>query len=65
MYYWHILQTNDTELLHKFMTVQKLNPSTIDWILQLNKAMEELKINRSESEIKAISKDNFQRIVKR
>ena len=65
MYYWQILQTDDTELLHKFMTVQKLTPSPNDWILQLNKDMEDLKIKITESEIKAISKDNFQRMIKR
>ena len=64
MYYWHILTRNEEELLYKFYSVQKYSPSVGDWVCQVKKDMTDINLQLSESEIKSLSKFQFQVIVK-
>ena len=64
LYYWHILHRDENELIFKFHTVQKYSPSEGDWVLQVKKDMEEIKLDLSEADIKAMSKYRFKNIVK-
>ena len=64
MYYWHILTRNEKELLYKFYSVQKYSPSEGDWVHQVKKDMTDIKLQLSETEIKSLSKCQFQVIVK-
>ena len=51
-------------MIYKFYTVQKYSPSEGDWVLQVKKDMEEIKLDLSEADIKAMSKYRFKNIVK-
>ena len=37
MYYWNLLQKDDSELIRKVFNTQKLMPVKNDWVLQLQK----------------------------
>ena len=63
MYYWHILQRDDNELVFKFVTAQKLSPSVHDWVLQIKKDKSNLDICLTDEEIKEIKKDKFKKLV--
>ena len=63
MYYWHILQRDDNELVFKFFTAQKLSPSVHDWVLQIKKDESNLDICLTYEEIKEIKKDKFKKLV--
>ena len=47
LYYWHILHRGENKLIFKFYTVQKYSPSEGDWVLQVQKDMEEIKLDLS------------------
>ena len=64
MYYWNILQKDDTELVKKFFRTQKLIVSKNDWILQLNIDLDLCNITISEEKIKNMKKETFKSLVK-
>ena len=64
LYYWHILQRNKEELIARFYEVQKYSPSDGDWVHQIKRDMDEIKLNLKEEEIKSMSHSQFKKIVK-
>ena len=64
MYYWHILNRDESELLFKFYRAQSLNPDVHDWVLQVKKDKLDLNIRLSDEEIKKLSKEDFKKIVR-
>ena len=64
MFYWHILQKDENELLHRFLTAQKISVSSKDWLFQVRKVMVKIKLNMTEEQIKSMNKECFKRIVK-
>ena len=65
MYYWHILHSDETELLNKFYSAQLLRPTKNDWAIQITKDKKELHINLSDEEVKLMSKPKFKELVLR
>ena len=64
LYYWHILQRNKEELIARFYEVQKYSPSDGDWVHQIKRDMDEIKLNLKEEEIRSMSHSQFKKIVK-
>ena len=64
MFYWHILQKDENELLHRFLTAQKISISNNDWFYQVRKVMDKIKLNMTEEQIKNMKKECVKRIVK-
>ena len=64
MYYWNILQKDESELVKKFFNTQKLLISKNDWILQLKNDIELCNITLSEDRIKQMKKEAFKNLVK-
>ena len=56
LYYWHILHSDETELLNKFYSAQLLRPTKNDWVQQITKDKKDLNINLSDEEVKLMSK---------
>lgn len=65
MYYQYILKQEEKSLLQRMLKAQERNPTKNDWILEVRKDLEELKINLNDEEIKKKTKEEFKRIVKR
>ena len=63
MYYWNLLQKDDTKLVKKVLNIQTLLPSKNDWICQLKIDLEECDIRLSE--IKNMKKEKFKTLVKK
>ena len=64
MYLHYILTLNEEELLVKIYKAQKKTPCKGDWCLQVQQDLEDFEMVLSESEISAISKERFKKIVK-
>ena len=64
MYYWEILQRDDSELLKRFFKGQEISPCKNDWVLQIKQDLEECKITLSESEIRQMSEYSFRKLVR-
>lgn len=64
MYWWHVVNLDKTEVLHKFYIAQKLNKSKDDWVEQLEKDKVDLDLQMEDDEIKCIKKEQFRNIVK-
>ena len=64
MYYWNILQKNDSELVKKVYNIQKKVPVKNDWALQIQKDLAACDITLSEVEIKSMKKERFKNLVK-
>ena len=64
LYYWHILHRDKDELIFKFYKVQYYSPSEGDWVHQVRKDMEDIRLGLSEEEITAMSKHRFKLILK-
>ena len=65
MYYWTLLNKDDSELAKKVFITQKSLSCNNDWVLQLKNDLEECRITLSEEEIKCMKKDKFKSIVKK
>ena len=63
LFYWHILHLGENELLYKFYLAQKFKPGRNDWILVVNKDLEELNINMDEEDVKKITLQKFKDII--
>ena len=64
MYFWTLLNKPNDELVKKFFEVQNQFSSKNDWIVQVKKDLETLKIEKTENEIKLMKKDSFKKLVK-
>ena len=65
MYYWHILHLNDDELVKKFYLAQSMRPVKKDWALQVKDDISDINLRLGEDDIKRLSKEEFQKIVKK
>ena len=63
LYYWHILNLEEKEILHKFYLGQKFKPSRNDWVLTIQKDMDEIGLLMTEKEVKEMSQEKFKAIV--
>ena len=64
MYYWNLLQKDDTELVKKVFLTQRSLPTKNDWVSQLESDLKESRITLSEVEIKNMKKETFKTLVK-
>ena len=63
MYYWNILQMDETELVKKVFTAQKISPCKDDWIHQIREDLKECDIQKSESEIKSMKIHAYRKLI--
>ena len=63
-FYQDILKQSSDSLLYKFYKTQTSKPIKNDWCLTVQSNLKTLNINKSESEIKLMSKYSFKKIVK-
>ena len=54
---------NDTELVKRVFTIQKIPPCKNDWILQIREDLKVCGITHRESEMKSMKEYSFKRIV--
>ena len=64
MYWWHILQQKEEELIHRVYQAQVRDPEPNDFICQIKGDKSELKISLSDSEVKLMSKNKFKTFIK-
>ena len=64
MYYWNILQMDDSELVKRVYNVQKISSCRNDWVRQISADLLLCKMNKSEDEIKMMKKYPFKKLVK-
>ena len=64
MYYWNILQKDDSELVKKVFNSQKLLPVKNDWFLTIQNDLSACNITLSEKEITNMKKETFKTLVK-
>ena len=64
MYYWQLLQRNNSELTVKILNAQKHDTEKFDWFEQIQCDLKELKIDLNEEQIKSLSKLKFKQYVK-
>ena len=65
MYYWTLLQKDDSELAKKVFITQRLLVTKNDWVQQLQSDLDECGITLPEASIKCMKKDAFKSIVKK
>ena len=51
MFWWHLVNLDKTELLHKFYVAQKMNLNKGDWVEQLEKDKKELNLDWSDEKM--------------
>ena len=56
MYYWHLIHLDENELINKFYVPQSLKPRKNDWALQILQDKKDLNLDKSDKEMKNISK---------
>ena len=64
MYFWNILQMDESELVKKVYNIQKLFHCKNDWVEQILEDLEMCDIKETETEIKAMTKYAFRKLVK-
>jgi hypothetical protein len=65
MYYLNILHMDESELVRRVFTAQKLSSCKSDWILQVNDDLNECNIKLSETEIMKMKKFFFRKLVRK
>ena len=65
LYWWHILSVDNSELIFRVYSAQKMTPIPGDWILQLEKDKEQFNLNLSDQELISISQEKFKNYVKK
>ena len=63
MYYWHILNLDEDELLYKFYLAQSLRPCKTDWSETIKQDMSDIDLQMSEEQIKKTKKIKFKNII--
>ena len=64
LYLKYILHEKQTSLLHRFFTLQLEQPTKGDWVSTCLNDLKELKISQTFDEIKLISKNQFNKLLK-
>ena len=59
MYLWHIINRNDSELIHKVYSVQKFQTTRGDWFELAQKTKAILSIDKTDDEIKGMKQETF------
>jgi hypothetical protein len=62
MYYWHIMDLNQDELVYTFFKVQSLRPSK-NWVLQIMQDKKDLNLNIVDKDVKKMSRTTFQKML--
>jgi hypothetical protein len=65
MYLWHLLSRDESELIRRIYTTQKVSNSVGDWVRLVDADKTELGITLSDMEIQGVSKNVFQKFVKK
>ena len=65
MYWWHILNVEETEMINKVYRAQKLSPVSGDWVLLIEEDKQMFNIKMADDEVKVVSKYKFTNFVKK
>ena len=65
LYWWHILSVDNSELIFRVYSAQKMTPISGDWTLQLEKDKEQFNLNLSDQELISISQEKFKNYIKK
>ena len=65
MYLWHILSREESEMIRRIYTTQKVSNSVGDWVRLVDADKTELGITLSDIQIQGVSKNVFQNFVKK
>ena len=65
MYWWHILNVEETEMINKVYRAHKLSLVSGDWVLLLEEDKQMFNIKMADDEVKAVSKYKFTNFVKK
>ena len=63
MYLWHILHTDESELIYKCYTSQTILPEKNDWYQQITQDKTDLNIHLQDEDIKQLSKYSFKKYI--
>ena len=63
MYLWHILSRDESELIRRVYTTQKISHNAGDWFTMVEKDKKQLGIDMTDAEIQGVSKQVFKRYV--
>ena len=64
MFLQTILQEDESSLLHRFFKAQYNHPTRGDWYRSVDKVFKDLKLQLSLSEVKALKKEDLQKMLK-
>ena len=64
MYYWNIVQMDDSQLVKRVFNAQKISSCQDDWYLQISEDMKTCNINLTENEMRKMKKFAFKKLIK-
>ena len=65
LYYWHVLQLDRSELVHRFYVAQSLKPTKNDWVLQIAQDKKDLGINLDDEEVRKLTLFKFKESIQK
>ena len=65
MYLWHLKSRDESELITRVYTTQKISSSVGDWVKLVQADKSELGITLTDEEIQGVSKNAFKNYVKK
>ena len=65
LYYWHVLQLDRSELVHRFYVAQSLKPTKNDWVLQIAQDKKDLGINLYDEEVRKLTLFKFKESIQK
>ena len=65
MYLWHLLNRNESEMIHRIYDSQKVSSSVGDWVRLVEADKSELGIVLTDKEVQGVSKNVFKKFVKK
>ena len=63
--YWHVLQLDKSELVHRFYVAQSLKPTKNDWVLQIAQDKKDLDINLGDEDVRKLNIFKFKEIIQK
>ena len=64
MYFWHVLNKNENELVNRFLSAQQIWTGSQDWISQVRKNMSEINLKLTDKQITEMKNEDFKKLVK-
>ena len=65
MFLYYILHEKQDSMIYRFLEAQMQNPTAKDWVTTLRKDLDELNLNVTFAEIKAMKKGTFKNMIRK